>query len=163
MIDLQQYIIYAISINPVLYRFIIMRSAVQSCVPLQESTAKRCVFFVYSHQACPEGAGHCRSRAVRARSQRTGWDNDRKGAKRPPAWWGRSKKSSQRFPTWLSWVQSEWTERIRRSPSGDWNILRPASWKSSTYEIFVSAFFILGNFRGTWKFWISFSFHYFHR
>ena len=32
-----------------------MRSAVQSCVPLQESTADRCVFFVYRHQASPKG------------------------------------------------------------------------------------------------------------
>ena len=35
-----------------------MRSAVQSCVPLQESTANRCAFFVYRHQASlPKGVG----------------------------------------------------------------------------------------------------------
>ena len=72
-------------------------------------------------------------------------------------------KTSQGFLKQLSWVQCDRTERIRRSPSGDWNILRPATRKSSTYETFVSAFFFVGNFRGTWKFWISFSFHYFHR
>ena len=32
-----------------------MRSAVQSCVPLQESTANRCAFFVYRHQASQKG------------------------------------------------------------------------------------------------------------
>ena len=32
-----------------------MRSPVQSWVPLQESTAKCCVFFVYSHPAFPKG------------------------------------------------------------------------------------------------------------
>ena len=31
-----------------------MRSPVQSWVPLQESTAKRCVFFVYIHQVIPQ-------------------------------------------------------------------------------------------------------------
>ena len=36
-----------------------MRSAVQSCVPLQESTAKRCAFFrLYTLKPCPEGARH---------------------------------------------------------------------------------------------------------
>ena len=43
------------------------------------------------------------------------------------------------------------------------SILRPATWKSSTYEVFVSAFLMLGNFRGTWNFVISFNFQHFHK
>ena len=53
--------------------------------------------------------------------------------------------------------------RSRRPCRGDWNILRPATWKSSTYERIVSAFFFVGNFRGTWKFWILFDFHRFYK
>ena len=56
-------------------------------------------------------------------------------------------ETSQGSPQKLSWVLCEQTWRIRRSPSGDWNILRPATWKSSTYEIFVSAFLFVGDFR----------------
>ena len=42
-----------------------MRSAVQSCVPLQESTAKCCVFCLYTRQATPR-----RGRALAFRAQR---------------------------------------------------------------------------------------------
>ena len=43
------------------------------------------------------------------------------------------------------------------------SILGPATWKSSTYEIFVSAFFLPVNTAWTPNLFISFSFHYFHR
>ena len=72
-------------------------------------------------------------------------------------------KISQRFPKQLSWVQCERTDRIRRSPPGDWNILRPATRKSSTYESFASAFFLPVNTAWTPNLFISFSFHYFHK
>ena len=72
-------------------------------------------------------------------------------------------KAQQRFLKQLSWVPCERTERIRRSPSGDWNTLGPATWKSSTYEIFVSAFLIPVNTAWTPNLFISFNFHYFHK
>ena len=57
-----------------------MRSAVQSCVPLQESTAKRCVFFVYSHQACPEGVWALAFMALKASFQSDRNDDGQSGS-----------------------------------------------------------------------------------
>ena len=136
-----------------------MRSAVQSCVPLQESTAHRCVFFVYRHQAAPKGLniGIYGAESLLSKRQKWRWTVRERSDR---AWW-HSHKISQGYPKQLSWVQCERTDRIRRSPPGDWNILRPATWKSSTYESFVSAFLFAGNFRGTWKSGILFRFQEF--
>ena len=65
-----------------------MRSAVQSCVPLQESTANRCVFFVYGLQPCPQGLDIGVSGAESLLSKRQKWrwtDRERsdRGLKRP--------------------------------------------------------------------------------
>ena len=43
------------------------------------------------------------------------------------------------------------------------SILGPATWKSSTYESFVSAFLFPVNTAWTPNLFISFNFHYFHR
>ena len=139
-----------------------MRSAVQSCVPLQESTAHRCVFFVYRHQAFPKGLEIAISDAESLLSKRQKWQWTEVSEANEGLMAARI-KTSQGFPKRLSWVQCDRTERIRRSPSGDWNILGPAAWKSSTCETFVSAFLILGNTEGTPNLLIAFNFHYFHK
>ena len=139
-----------------------MRSPVQSWVPLQESTAKCCVFFVYRHQAFPKGLDIGVSDAESLLSKRQKWQWTEVSEANEGLMAARI-KTSQGFLKRLSWVPCDLTERIRRSPSADWNILGPATWKSSTYEIFVGAFLLLGNFRGTWNFVISFNFQHFHK
>ena len=100
-----------------------MRSAVQSCVPLQESTAKRCVFFVYGRQAAPKGLD-IGIYALKACFQSDRNDDGQSGS----AATGPDDihtKISQRFPKQLSWVPCDRTERIRRSPIG--RLKHPAS------------------------------------
>ena len=64
-----------------------MRSAVQSCVPLQESTAKRCAFFVYCHQAFARRGWTLSFLALKACFQSGRNDNGHKWAQRTKAWW----------------------------------------------------------------------------
>ena len=139
-----------------------MRSAVQSCVPLQESTANRCVFFVYPGRPRPEGAWTLAFLSLKACFQSDGNDDGQPGSEATGGLTGSGTRIFTRILHQLSWVPCDRTERIRRSPSGDWNILRPATWKSSTYEIFASAFFLPVNTAWTPNLFISFNFHYFH-
>ena len=92
MIDLQQYIIKTTFTNSSRERFIIMRSAVQSCVPLQESTAKSCVFFRLYTSGLPEGSGHWHLWSWKLAFKATEMAMDSQGAKRPVAWRSRNQK-----------------------------------------------------------------------
>ena len=125
-----------------------MRSAVQSCVPLQESTANRCAFFVHWHQASPKGLGIdiYVAESLLLKRQKWQWTGRTRSGRRT-GWSSTIKHHRDWHPAFLGTMRTDL--RIRRSPPGDWNILRPATWKSSTYETFVSAFFILGNTEGT--------------
>ena len=82
-----------------------MRSAVQSCVPLQESTANRCVFFVYiPNRPRPEGAGHWRFWRRKLAFKGSEMTMDRQGAKRLVDWWLLTTKISQRAaPSFLGY------------------------------------------------------------
>ena len=62
-----------------------MRSAVQSCVPLQESTAHRCVFFVYGHQAAPKGLdiGIYGAESLLSKRQKWRWTARERSDRRP--------------------------------------------------------------------------------
>ena len=88
-----------------------MRSAVQSCVPLQESTAKRCAFFVYIPAGHPKGAGPWRNwtreLALVGRKRQGTY---RARSDRWPA--GSATQNSTRFPHQLSWVQCDRTKGL---------------------------------------------------
>ena len=94
-----------------------MRSAVQSCVPLQESTANSCVFFVYSHQALPpkgldiDVSG---AESLLSKCQKRQWTEVSEANEGLMA---SQMKTSQGLLKQLSWVQCDRTERIRRSRS----------------------------------------------
>ena len=80
-----------------------MRSAVQSCVPLQESTANRCVFFVYGLQPCPAGAGHWRFWSRKHAFKAPEMTMDRPEAQRPGAEAPQTKISQGFFQSFLGY------------------------------------------------------------
>ena len=120
------------------------------------------LFFVYIPAGHPKGAGPWRSRTRElALVGRKRQGTYRARSDRWPAGFRTRKNHRDSPPTFLGTMRPD--KRIRRSPPGDWNILRPATWKSSTYEIFVSAFFLPVNTAWTPNLFISFNFHYFHK
>ena len=120
-----------------------MRSAVQSCVPLQESTAHRCAFFVYRHQAFPKG-WTLTFLTLKACFQSGRNDNGQKWAQRRKAWWQLKWKPNRDSLNGFLGYHATGQKGLEGAARGEWNILRPATWKSSTYESFVSAFLFLG-------------------
>ena len=135
-----------------------MRSAVQSCVPLQESTAKRCAFFVYI-DILAERSG-CWFRDMWACSQ---MDLKQMTENERSEWMSICyRKGNQCILRFLGY-NATGQKGLEGAARGDWNILRPATWKSSTYESFVSAFLMPVNTAWTPNLFISFNFHYFHK
>ena len=135
-----------------------MRSAVQSCVPLQESTAKRCAFFVYIDILAKRSG--CWFRDMWACSQ---MDLKQLTGNERSEWMSICyRKENQCILRFLGY-HTTGQKGLEGAARGDWNILRPATWKSSTYETFVSAFLMPVNTAWTPNLLIAFNFHYFHK
>ena len=116
-----------------------MRSPVQSWVPLQESTAECCVFFVYRHQAFPKGLDigvfwRWKLAFKATEMAMAGSERSERGLMAIAA----NSIASKDFLGYHANGQNG----LEGAARGAWNILGPATWKSSTYEIFVSAFFV---------------------
>ena len=88
-----------------------MRSPVQSWVPLQESTAHRCVFFVYRHQAFPKGLEIAISDAESLLSKQQEWQWKEVSEANEGLMAARI-KTSQGFLKQLSWVQCDRTKGL---------------------------------------------------
>ena len=123
-----------------------MRSPVQSWVPLQESTAERCAFFVYiPSRHRPVGADIDGS-DLRACSQGRSWQWHQR-AKRTLAWWEEPwHETVQRFTIPLSWVTSKGpkglegaAKRWLKHPGSRYQL---KSWFRDTNKVTHSAIFI---------------------